>query len=99
KDAVTFMNRLYVNNWASLAVVINEAIIAQEHTITASPNGEARPVVHVQAVHECHGVFADDFDLAQRRAIEESAALASCEALACDCCVHVLAPAGEVAST
>src|SRR6185437_2270518 len=80
------------------AVVIYEAIVPQKNAIAAAPDGEAGPGIDVHPVHESRGVLAHHLDLAERRAVEDSAMLAHRETFACHGGVHALPGTREVAS-
>ncbi len=79
------------------AVVVHEAVFAQQHAVARTPDGEVGEVVDVQPGQELRCVGADHLDLAERRGIEHAAAGTDCEALARHRCMHVLARAREVA--
>ncbi len=80
------------------AVVVNEAVVAQQDAVAAATHREAREVVHVHARQERRGIGPHDLDLAERRGIEDAASRAHRATLAGDRPVHVFAGPREVAS-
>ena len=79
------------------AVVVDEAVVAQQDAVAAPADGEARKVVDIHARQERRGVRPDDLDLAERRGVEDAARRAHRATLARDGQVHALAIPREIA--
>ncbi len=79
------------------AVVVHEAVFAQQYAVARTAHGQIRPVVDVHAAHELGGVGTDDFDLAQGRGVEQAAGVAHREALARHRGMHIFAAARKIA--
>ena len=78
-------------------VVVDETVVPQQHAVLAAAHRELRPVIDVEPVHEGGRAWPRHHDLAERRGVEDAAAVAHRPAFARHGGVHVLAGAREEA--